>query len=231
MPIFEFYLRKMNHTLTEENYLKAIYKLSLDEKQKITPTAIASSIEVNAASVIDMLKKLTDKNLITYEKKIGANLTAQGSRAAANVLRKHRLWEVFLFEKLKYSWDEIHEMAEQLEHVQDDNLADRLDEFLGFPQFDPHGDPIPKANGSIQQIPKTVLADKLIGDTCEVVAIKDTSSAFLQYLDALSIDIGSRITIDDIVAFDNTFVIRINETTRNVSEKFANSIVVKKISN
>ncbi len=231
MPIFEFYLRKMNHTLTEENYLKAIYKLSLDEKQKITPTAIASSIEVNAASVIDMLKKLTDKDLITYEKKIGANLTEKGSRAAANVLRKHRLWEVFLFEKLKYSWDEIHEMAEQLEHVQDDNLADRLDEFLGFPQFDPHGDPIPKANGSIQQIPKTVLADKLIGDTCEVVAIKDTSSAFLQYLDALSIDIGSKITIDDIVAFDNTFVIRINETTRNVSEKFANSIVVKKISN
>ncbi len=221
----------MNHTLTEENYLKAIYKLALDEKQKITPTAIASSIEVNAASVIDMLKKLTDKNLITYEKKIGANLTEKGSRAAANVLRKHRLWEVFLFEKLKYSWDEIHEMAEQLEHVQNDNLADRLDEFLGFPQFDPHGDPIPKANGSIQQIPKTVLADKQIGDTCEVVAIKDTSSAFLQYLDVLSIDIGSKISIDDIVAFDNTFVIRINEITRNVSEKFANSIVVKKISN
>lgn len=216
------------NTLTEENYIKAIYKLSQKDLQKITPTAIAEEIEVNAASVIDMLKKLTDKKLIIYDKKDGARLTSGGSRLALAIVRKHRLWEVFLFEKLGYSWDEIHDMAEQLEHIQHDDLADRLDEFLGFPEYDPHGDPIPKSNGSIPKLPKTLLADMPIGDACQVVAIKDTSSVFLQYLKQLSVDIKTKIVIIDKVAFDDSLIILIDGNKTIVSQKFAESIYVKK---
>lgn len=214
-------------TLTEENYLKAIFKLSQTAMQKITPTAIADAVEVNAASVIDMLKKLKEKELIIYDKRNGAQLSLKGKRLAINIVRKHRLWEVFLYEKLKFTWDEIHEMAEQLEHIQNDNLADRLDEFLEFPQFDPHGDPIPKANGSIPTLSKMLLCEKKIGDHCQVVAVKDTSPEFLQYLKLLSVEIGTRIVIEDKMAFDNSLIILIDGKLTTVSDKFANSIFVK----
>lgn len=214
-------------TLTEENYLKAIFKLSQNALQKVTPTAIAEEIEVNAASVIDMLKKLKEKDFITYDKKKGAHLTADGSQLALSIVRKHRLWEVFLCEKLKYSWDEVHQMAEQLEHIQNDDLADRLDKFLEFPQFDPHGDPIPQANGKIPEIAKVLLAEKMAGDTCQIIAIKDSSPEFLQYLNELSIDIGTKISITGKIAFDNSFTIKIDGNNFTVSEKFVNSIFVK----
>ncbi len=215
------------HTLTEENYLKGIFRLSQDSLQKITPTAIAEELAVNAASVIDMLKKLSEKGLIDYNKKDGARLSNKGKALAINIVRKHRLWEVFLYDKLKFSWDEIHEMAEQLEHIKNDNLADRLDAFLDFPQFDPHGDPIPKANGSIPKLARTLLSDKKAGDRCQVVAVKDTSAAFLQYLQKLSIDIGTKIRIKDKLAFDDSLQIEIEGEATTVSEKFANSIFVK----
>ncbi len=217
----------MLYTLTEENYLKAIYKISQLPEVKVTPTAIAEEIMVNAASVIDMIKKLKEKELISYDKKLGASLSEKGRNLALNIVRKHRLWEVFLFEKLNYSWDEIHEMAEQLEHIQSDDLADRLDEFLEFPQYDPHGDPIPKANGSVPKLTRLLLSEKKVGDDCEVVAIRDTSSAFLQYLNKLKVDIGSPIKILDKVEFDNSLLITINGVEKNVSEKFATSIFVK----
>jgi DtxR family Mn-dependent transcriptional regulator len=215
-------------TLTEENYLKAIFKLSQTSLQKVTPTAIAEEMEINAASVIDMLKKLVEKECIKYDKRNGAALTAGGNKLALTVIRKHRLWEVFLFEKLKYSWDQVHEMAEQLEHIQNNDLAERLDKFLGFPKFDPHGDPIPRTNGEIPKLSKILLIEKQIGDDCRVVSIKDTSTEFLQYLKQLCIEIGTEISIKDIVAFDNSFVITINGHTSTVSEKFANSIYVKR---
>ena len=214
-------------TLTEENYLKAILKLSKVDDKKISATAIAEEMEVNAASVIDMLKKLKEKELIAYDKKSGAELSALGNKLALNIVRKHRLWEVFLFEKLKYSWDEVHEMAEQLEHIKNSELANRLDEFLGFPEFDPHGDPIPKANGAMLEIPKILMIEKKIGKVCEVVAIKDTSVDFLQYLKQLSIEIGTIIKIENKVAFDNSFIISVGKVKSTVSEKFAKSIFVK----
>lgn len=217
----------MTYTLTEENYLKAIYRLSRHEQQKVTLTLIAEEIAVNAASVIDMLKKLKEKKLISYDKKKGAELSSEGMKLALNIVRKHRLWEVFLLVKLKYSWDEVHEMAEQLEHIQNNDLADRLDEFLGFPEFDPHGDPIPKANGIIPKLSKVLLSAKKIGDNCQIVAIKDTSSEFLQYLKQLSVDIGTCISIIDKVAFDNSLVIAMDGKNITVSEKFAKSIFVK----
>lgn len=214
-------------SLTEENYLKAIYRLSLNKKQKISPTAISEEMGVSAASVIDMIKKLSEKKLINYDKVKGAKLLDRGHKEAVAIIRNHRLWEVFLLEKLNYSWDEIHDIAEQLEHVKHPELADRLDTFLGHPEYDPHGDPIPKSNGEIPNTANTLLSEIEIGKSCRVVAVKDTSSAFLQYLEQLSISIGTKIKILDIIPFDSSMLLQIGKDLRTtVSKKFAESLLV-----
>ena len=215
------------HTLSEENYLKVIYHLGKDPKLKISPTAIAEALSNNPASVVDMLKKLVDKKLIQYEKSKGVKLTEKGRKIALNIVRKHRLWEVFLLEKLEYSWDEVHEIAEQLEHIQNAQLADRLDKFLGFPLYDPHGDPIPKANGEMAEVYKTILSEVAEGNTCQVVGVKDTSTSFLQYLKKLEIGIGTNITLVEKIPFDNSVIISIKGgSNTTVSKIFADSLLV-----
>ncbi len=215
------------HSLTEENYLKAIYRLSEIDGNKITPTSIAEALNVNAASVIDMIKKLTEKKLINYDKVKGAKLTDKGNKTALLIVRKHRLWEVFLQDKLGYSWDEIHEMAEQLEHVQHEDLADRLDKFLGYPEYDPHGDPIPKSNGKLPDTVKKLLSEIEVGKTCRVAAVKDTSTIFLQYLLQLSVSIGTKIKVIDKIAFDGSMNIQIGKDfNTTISQKFAESLLV-----
>lgn len=215
------------HTLSEENYLKAIYVLA-GKNVKITPTAIAESLNNNPASVIDMIRKLTDKKLIQYDKTKGVRLLDKGHKTALQIVRKHRLWEVFLKEKLEYSWDEVHDIAEQLEHIHHPELADRLDKFLGFPEYDPHGDPIPQANGKMAKAFKVSLAEVEEAKTCRVVAVKDTSALFLQYLQKLSIGIGSRIKVVEKIPFDNSMVIEVSgKGSPTVSNKFAESILVE----
>ncbi|GAB2705928.1 metal-dependent transcriptional regulator [Mucilaginibacter koreensis] len=215
------------HTLTEENYLKAIYRLAQRAGEKITPTAVAEMLGNNPASVVDMIKKLTDKQLIEYDKRKGVKLTATGLRDATLIVRKHRLWEVFLLEKLGYSWDEIHNIAEDLEHISDATLADRLDKFLGFPEYDPHGDPIPKANGKMPAIHSVTLAESKIGAICRVAAVKDTGSEFLQYLKKLNISIGTKLQVLEKISFDHSLVISIdNQTEITVSQKFSESILI-----
>lgn len=215
------------HSLTEENYLKAIYSLSQNGGNKITPTLIAEELLVNAASVIDMIKKLTQKKLISYDKVKGAKLTEKGSVAAISIIRNHRLWEAFLLEKLGYSWDVVHEIAEQLEHIKHPELADRLDKFLGYPVYDPHGDPIPNSNGEMPNTFKTMLSDIAIGKTCRVAAVKDTSSLFLQYLQQLSVGIGTRIKVLDKIDFDGSMSVQIGKDIKTiVSKKFADSLLV-----
>ncbi|MDB5125826.1 metal-dependent transcriptional regulator [Mucilaginibacter sp.] len=215
------------HTLSEENYLKCIYRLGQDKGQKITPTAIAESLGNNPASVVDMIRKLTDKQLIVYDKKKGVELTAQGQKDATLIVRRHRLWEVFLLEKLGYHWDEIHDIAEELEHIKDATLADRLDKFLGFPEYDPHGDPIPKANGKMAKRYSTTLADLKPGSQCRVAAVKDTTSAFLQYLIKLDINIGTKIQLIEKISFDSSLVISIDGNERTtVSQKFGESLLI-----
>lgn len=217
----------MAQTLTEENYLKAIYRLSLNGDNKITPTAIAEEISVNAASVVDMIKKLTEKELISYDKVKGAKLTDRGGKAALTIIRNHRLWEVFLIEKLGYSWDVVHEIAEQLEHIKHPELAERLDKFLGYPDYDPHGDPIPKSNGEMPQSVTTLLSEIEVGKTCRVAAVKDTSSMFLQYLLQLPVSIGTKIKVLDKIAFDGSVSIQIGKDVKTiVSKKFAESLLV-----
>lgn len=219
----------MMHTLSEENYLKAIYRLTQQPESKITPTAIAEALGNNPASVIDMLKKLTDKNLIEYDKRKGAKLTAEGQEVATLIVRKHRLWEVFLLDKLGYGWDQIHAIAEEMEHISDDTLADRLEKFLGFPEFDPHGDPIPKSNGKLPKNHAVKLAEAAIGSICRVAAVQDTSSDFLRYLERLNINIGTELQLIEKIAFDGSLVIRIGgQTETAVSAKFSESILIKK---
>lgn len=215
------------HTLTEENYLKVIYHLSQKDINKITPTALADEMGINAASVVDMIKKLSDKNLISYDKKKGAKLLNKGNKIALDIVRKHRLWEVFLFEKLEYSWDIVHEIAEQLEHIKHEELADRLDKYLNYPEFDPHGDPIPNAKGEIPAIANTLLSEIEADQICQVTAVKDTSAVFLQYLEQLSISIGTNIKVLEKIPFDGSVLIKIrNEVKTTVSKKFADSLLV-----
>lgn len=215
-------------TLSEENYLKAIYNLDKQGLKKITPTAIAEALSNNPASVVDMIKKLVEKKFLNYEKTKGVKLTEKGKAIAISIVRKHRLWEAFLLDKLGYGWEEVHEIAEQLEHVHHPDLADRLDTFLGFPQYDPHGDPIPKANGETAVTYKTLLAEIAEGKNCKVVAVKDTSTHFLQYLKKLDIAIGTKITLVEKIPFDNSIIIMIGKGAKTtVSQVFAESLLVQ----
>lgn len=214
-------------THSEENYLKAIFKIGKLDNSKISVKSIADELSNNPASVIDMLKKLTEKKLINYEKKSGAQLTEIGLATAIQVVRKHRLWEVFLKDKLGYSWAEVHDIAEQLEHIKHDELADRLDKFLGYPEYDPHGDPIPNANGKLPNISKKTMNEISVGNSCRIVAVKDTSPDFLEYLQILNIEIGTVIKVHERISFDGSIVIAIGEgKSSTVSYKFAESLLV-----
>lgn len=218
--------KKVN-TLSEENYLKEIYKLSQKGLEKITPTAIAEELMVNAASVVDMVKKLSEKKLIQYDKKRGARLSEKGKKAAILIIRNHRLWEVFLQKKLGYSWDVVHEIAEQLEHVKHEELANRLEKYLGFPEFDPHGDPIPNAQGEIPVLANTHLSEIEEGHSCRLTAIKDTSTLFLQYLEQLKLKIGTKIKVLKKIPYDNSLQIQIGKSRVTVvSNKLAESLLV-----
>lgn len=216
----------MKKTYSEENYLKAIYHLSKMEN-KVSPKAIADALENNPASVIDMLKKLQDKLLITYDKSNGAFLTPSGELTALDIIRKHRLWEVFLVEKLNYGWDEVHDIAEQLEHIHDDQLAKKLDDFLGNPAVDPHGDPIPSSNGKMPVYATTLLSDINVGQSCKVGSVRDTSAPFLKYLKQLGLGLGACIQVIEKQEFDHSMVITINDgEPKTVSHKMTSHILV-----
>lgn len=216
---------------TEENYLKALLMLSFqnEEKPEVGTNEMAAYLGVKPATATDMLKKLKEKELVIYEKYGKILLSDLGRKKATAILRKHRLWETFLYKKLDFSWDEVHEVAEQLEHIQSEKLVNKLDEYLDFPEFDPHGDPIPKANGDIPSIDKTLLSAVTIGEGCKVVAVKDTSTLFLQYLEKLKITIGTNIKVTEVIDFDGSLNIQIeNAPIRSVSMKFADSLFVKR---
>src|SRR5215510_15743810 len=170
------------HTLTEENYLKAIYRIYESTGDSVSTTAIAEKLQINAASVTDMFKKLGQQKLVVYEKSRGVKPTDKGRKVALQILRKHRLWETFMVEMLKFSWDEVHEIAEQLEHVHSDLLIERLDQLLNYPKFDPHGGPIPDKNGKIPELKSILLSDAKQGITYRICGVGKNSDAFLKYL-------------------------------------------------
>jgi len=213
------------HSHAEENYLKAIFKISEKEGKAANTNAIAAEMQTTAASVTDMLRRLAEKNLIDYEKYRGVQLTGEGARVATGLIRKHRLWEVFLMEKLGFAWDEVHELAEQLEHVQGSSLVERLDAFLGHPKFDPHGDPIPDAQGRWAFRPQVLLSNMQPGDTGAVTGVNDHSTAFLQYLDQLGIALGVRLELLERIPFDQSVRVRTSDGREHtLSEKVGQNL-------
>ena len=214
-------------TFSEENYLKTIYHLITLSNSEVSTNAIAEMMETKASSVTDMLKKLADKDLVNYKKYQGVLLTDKGNLAAKMIVRKHRLWEVFLVEKLDFSWDEVHDIAEQLEHIKSEKLIDKLDNFLGNPTEDPHGDPIPNAQGKILKIEKFLLSELKEHQKGICVGVKDTSSEFLKYLDKQQISLGSTIEIMAKEPFDLSLKIKVDQLTMTISNKIAGNLYVK----
>ncbi|MCG8305873.1 MAG: metal-dependent transcriptional regulator [Cytophagales bacterium] len=214
-------------SFAEENYLKAIYHLSSAGQNQVNTNAIAERLETKPASVSDMIRKLSEKGVISYVKYQGVNITEDGKKKALWVIRKHRLWEVFLVEKLNFHWDEVHDIAEQLEHIRSSLLISRLDEFLGYPKFDPHGDPIPDAEGIISSKPRMILSGLNVKSKVKLVSLKDTGNAFLNYLDRIGMKIGSRIRILDIIEFDGSVEIEIDNRKRlTISKRVADNLLV-----
>lgn len=212
---------------TEENYLKALLKLTFEsEKNEAGTNELAALLVLKPATVNDMLKKLKEKQLVDYEKYGKITLSPKGKKIAIDVLRKHRLWETFLYKKFNFTWDEVHEVAEQLEHIQSLKLIDRLDEFLGYPEFDPHGEPIPDSKGELTQNIKNSLAEVKAGNSCRMVSVKDNSSSFLQYVDKVGLSINSQIRVVSKQEYDALMVIEVNGIISTVSQKFAENIYV-----
>lgn len=202
-------------TLTEENYIKCIYKLSHDGSKSVSTNEIAERLDTKPASVSDMLKKLAAKDLLSYEKYYGVTLKSAGIDYASGIIRKHRLWEVFLVEKLKFKWDEVHEVAEQLEHVKSSLLIERLDEFLGFPKYDPHGGSIPDKNGQWQQDHSFSLCDAPLHTTLVLVRVEGNSD-LLKHLNTLQVQIGTQIQVDNRRAFDNLMEVTLEGKRKEV---------------
>ena len=214
-------------TISEENYIKVIYHLSLVSPKGVNTNAIAGMLNTKASSVTEMLKKLSDKSVLIYQKYQGVNLTETGLLIAKMIVRKHRLWEVFLVEKLHFSWDEVHEIAEELEHIKSEKLVNKLDEFLDFPAFDPHGDPIPDENGAIKKVEKLLLSEAKINIDYQCVGVKDTSVAFLQYLDKQKISLGSKLKVIEKESFDETLTLLIDTKNITISNKIATNLYIK----
>ncbi len=219
MPITSF---------TEENYLKIIYKLSAETNAEVSTNAVAELTQTKAASVSDMLRKLSDKQLVNYQKYQGVTLTSEGERVALKVIRKHRLWEVFLVEKLGFNWAEVHDIAEQLEHIDSEKLVEKLDEFLAFPQFDPHGDPIPDHSGRMPEVRYHTLAEVKEGEAVLMVGVSEHSTAFLQYLAKSGVGLGAEIRIVEINAFDKSLSIQIAQNKPQfISHEVAKNLLVR----
>jgi len=211
-------------TLSEENYLKAIYHLGNQGGETVSTNAIAEQIDTKASSVTDMVKKLAEKELANYIKYQGVSLTETGRLTAMSVIRKHRLWETFLVNKLNFSWHEVHEIAEQLEHIKSEKLIDKLDDFLDNPTHDPHGDPIPDKNGNYTKIKSKSILDISAGRKGVLISVKDSSKAFLKYLNKNELALGDMIKVVEFEPFDESFTIETKSKTMSISKNVAENL-------
>lgn len=216
----------MSQSFTEENYLKHIYKLSKRSEKGVSTNALAERLETKASSVTDMIKKLAAKKLVDYKKYQGVTLTKKGQKIAVDIIRKHRLWEVFLLEHLGFGGEEVHDVAEELEHINSETLIDRLDKFLGYPKYDPHGGPIPNSEGVFPE-PKRVKLDELeVGRKTKVMGITEHSDAFLTHLKKLGLELGAEFDLKERFDFDRSVEIELNDKTIQLSHDVAKNIFV-----
>lgn len=220
----------MQHSFTEENYLKIIHSLSGPDNIEVSTNALAEGTSTRAASVTDMLKKLAEKELINYKKYQGVTLTPMGEKLALKIIRKHRLWEVFLVEKLGFGWDEVHDIAEELEHIPSDRLMDRLAAFLGNPQFDPHGDPIPDAKGNMPTADYLKLSEVEAGDMVRMMGVLEHTTPFLQHLDRSGLMLGCEMEIKETNDYDKSALVQIDRVkTLFLSQEVSKNILVQRI--
>lgn len=214
-------------SFSEENYLKAIFHLQRTFKAGVSTNALAEEMETKASSVTDMVKKLSDKKLVIYKKYQGVKLSEKGKAVAVAVIRKHRLWEVFLVDKLNFNWDEVHDIAEQLEHIKSKKLTNELDRFLDYPKRDPHGDPIPDADGKFSVSNQLLLSGVNTSEKAVCVGVKDSSAEFLQYLDKNEISLGKELEVLDKEAFDGSMLILIDKKELRISQVVSNNLYVR----
>jgi len=225
-PVYFCQMAHFTHH-SEENYLKTLFKLETFKDKKVNNTALSKALNLNPATVLEMVRKLADRKLVRLKPDKSIQLTERGKNKALLTIRKHRLWEVFLVEKMNYKWNEVHELAEQLEHIESTDLVDRLDNFLGHPSFDPHGDPIPDKNGRIKNNHSAPLSDCTEGKHYTIANLTDTSDGFLQYLEKLNILPGMKIKLLEKHEYDNSFSLEIQKKTVQLSEKAARNIMVQ----
>jgi DtxR family transcriptional regulator, Mn-dependent transcriptional regulator len=217
----------VKNSYTEENYLKAIYKLQEKTGAEVSTNDISKEMSTKAASVTDMLKRLSEKTLINYQKYQGVSLTEMGRKVALAIVRKHRLWETFLVNKLKFKWDEVHDIAEQLEHVQSEELIEKLNEYLDYPQYDPHGDPIPSKKGVFANKRMEILYEMPIGFTGNVSGVSEHSASFLKHLEKIGIGLGVSLKIEDKNEYDNSVWVRIEmQEPVFISKEVAKNLLV-----
>lgn len=215
-------------TYREENYLKAIYQLSNHDKTKIvSATEIAICLEIKPPTVLEKLAILVKKGYVTYNKFDGAKLSQTGKEIAINIVRRHRIWETYLYKQLKFSWSEVHEIAEQLEHVNSDKLIDRIYDVIGNPDFDPHGDPIPNKQGKLPKSDRRPLSQSLKGCRCIILGVSEHSEVFLNYLTELKIGLNDKITVEQINAYDDSLkLLTKNKELVLITSKAAKQILV-----
>ncbi|HVE60198.1 MAG TPA: metal-dependent transcriptional regulator [Chitinophagaceae bacterium] len=219
----------MNFSISEENYLKTIFTLQLDQG-KVTTNMLAEKLKARPASITDMMKKLSAKNMVVYKPYYGFHLSTEGKKVAISVIRRHRLWEFFLSQKLNFGWDEVHLIAEELEHVSSKKLIDKLDDFLDFPEFDPHGDPIPDSKGKIKLADTLTLYQLPVNQPARVTRVINQSVEMLDLLQNKNISIGSKIEVKKHFAFDGSLTVKIQPNkTETLSEQLAKNLLVKKI--
>jgi len=216
----------MKYSASKENYIKAIFHLQ-QQDESVTTNALAEALQTKPASVTDMLKKLKTQKLLQYEKYRGVKLTPEGKKLAVQIIRKHRLWEYFLVEKLQFGWEEVHDIAEELEHISSKKLIDRLDEFLDFPKADPHGDPIPDVNGKIPSMQQSAISDLPVNSSGIVNGISDQSAEMLELLKHKNIQLGTRLDIKKKFDVDGSVEIKIrNQQPVNISEHVAKNVLI-----
>lgn len=216
----------MNFTISEENYIKSIYHLQ-QQSDTVTTNSLAQELQTRAASVTDMLKKLQQKKILEYEKYRGFRLNATGNKVALNIVRRHRLWEYFLVTKLGFEWDKVHAIAEELEHISSKDLIQKLDNFLNYPQTDPHGDPIPDMNGKIPVISQVSIADVPVKKNVTVSSVGNQSPEMLDLLKHYHIGIGTSLKVNMRFSFDRSVEIKVSkQATCIISEQVAKNIFV-----
>ena len=211
---------------SEEDYLKALYHLQ-KESNEVATNSIAEYLKMKPSSVTDMLKKLSEKNFINYQKYKGSSLTKKGQFIALEIIRKHRLWETFLVEKLGFGWGQVHNIAEQLEHIKSEELTNRLDVFLGNPKYDPHGDPIPNKDGNIEKMNQKLLIELKEIQKGLITGVKKGTASLLSYLDKEKIKLGDKIKVLEIIEFDGTYIVEINDRKCTFSEKICQNLLLE----